>query len=64
MDVKNIVERLGADEAVRKMAVFQLQKTILVSSTHPLTRAHCAPELPAPRTLTDFARGIGPDVCA
>jgi len=30
MDVKNIVERLGAEEAVRKMAVFQLQNNILV----------------------------------
>jgi hypothetical protein len=30
MDVKNIVERLGAEEAVRKMAAFQLQNNILV----------------------------------
>jgi hypothetical protein len=33
MDVKNIVERLGAEEAVRKMAAFQLQNNILVPPT-------------------------------
>jgi hypothetical protein len=30
MDVKNLVERLGGEEAVRKMAAFQLQNQILV----------------------------------
>jgi hypothetical protein len=30
MDVKNLVERLGAEEAVRKMAAFQLQNQIPV----------------------------------
>jgi len=30
MDAKLIAERLGAEEAVRKMAAFQLQNSILV----------------------------------
>jgi hypothetical protein len=30
MDVKNLIERLGAEEAVRKMAAFQLQNQIPV----------------------------------
>jgi hypothetical protein len=32
MDAKNLVERLGAEEAVRKMAAFQLQNQILVNN--------------------------------
>jgi len=38
MDARVIVERLGAEEAVRKMAAFQLQNSILV---HPLYSALC-----------------------
>jgi hypothetical protein len=30
MDVKNLVERLGGEEAVRKMAAFQLQNQLSV----------------------------------
>jgi len=32
MDVKNILERLGAEEAVRKMAAFQLQNNVSVET--------------------------------
>jgi len=35
MDVKNLVERLGGEEAVRKMAAFQLQNQILVLPLNP-----------------------------
>ena len=35
MDPKNLVERLGAEEAVRKMAAFQLQNQVLVSFLYP-----------------------------
>lgn len=31
MDAKNVVERLGAEEAVRKMAAFQLQNLVTVT---------------------------------
>ena len=31
MDAKTLVERLGGEEAVRKMAAFQLQTQILVT---------------------------------
>lgn len=31
MDAKNVVERLGAEEAVRKMAAFQLQNLVMVT---------------------------------
>jgi hypothetical protein len=30
MDVSTLVERLGGEEAVRKMAAFQLQNKVLV----------------------------------
>ena len=48
MDVKNLVERLGGEEAVRKMAAFQLQNQILVLPLNP----------PAPGQILIFARRI------
>lgn len=55
MDVKTLVERLGGEEAVRKMAAFQLQNQILVLPLNP----------PNPRTRSNFNfRGAGLSVCS
>jgi len=49
MDVKNLVERLGGEEAVRKMAAFQLQNQILVFTPESSPPTHGAILIFAPQ---------------
>ena len=51
MDVKNLVERLGGEEAVRKMAAFQLQNQLSVFTPE-------SPSPPAHGPILIFARRI------